>query len=208
MDHSQVNSQLELCCRVGSLDGILEALAEGADINHNGGTPLFTAIMAHDHAAISLLLENGADASVFLPDGPAGGDAAAALLALAPAPGAAAAGSADSAEVVDAKLVRALDRMIRREGLAAPIAKGRGADYPAFSQGLKWIAAEECHSCVMELLAMIESAGIGAEDGAIAGFLRENAARIGELSERYMRAEEVPGDLLRDYLKEKRKLRD
>ena len=200
MGNSQANSQLELCCRLGSLDGILEALEEGADINCNGSAPLFTAVMANDRTIVTALIEKGADTSAFEINLTDQDEAVEALMALAPAQPA-----PDEGDPVDAKLVRAFDRMIRNKGLSAPIQKGRTAEYPAFADGLKWIAAEECHACVTELLEMVEQGpGPNGDDDGLSQFLADHAPRVDELSARYTAADELPGELLKDYLKEKK----
>ncbi len=192
------NAQLELCCRIGSVDGVLEALEDGADINGNAGAALFTAIMAGERAIISVLVEKGADVSLFQIGASDHEAIVEALLALAPAP-ASEESAAGADDPVDAKRVKAFDKMIRSKGLGEPFRKGRGDEYPSFRTGLAWIAAEECEACVGEFLAL---RGDG-EEGA-GTFLEANAARISELSARYLAAPEVPVDLLKDYLKEKK----
>ena len=202
---SLANAQLELCCRVGSVDGLLEALEDGADINCSGGLPLYVAIMARDRVIVSALVQNGADPTIFEVRGSDQNEIVDALLALAPTATNASDAPQDDADPVDAKLVRAFDKMIRSKGFGEPLRKGRGSDYPAFRKRLMWIASEECEGCVAEFIGMAE-AGLEAEgrEGTLP-FLEENATRISELSERYRAAPEVPVDLLKDYLKERKK---
>ena len=85
---SLANTQLELACRLGSEEDILEALEDGADINFNESTPLFVAVMAGDRAVVTVLVEQGADVSLFGLDAVAGEpqDVIDALMQLAPAP--------------------------------------------------------------------------------------------------------------------------
>ena len=202
MSDPLANTQLELACRVGSLDDVVEALDEGADINCNGSEPLFIAIMAENRELVSLLIEKGADVSMFEIISTDPQEVIELLMKLAPAPE-----EEPAEETVDAKRVRAFDRMIRNKGLAEPIAKGRWDEYTAFRDGLKWIAAEECHDAVNEFIEMIELALPEIGEAGIPDFLSNgSAARVAELSERYAAAEEVPGELLKEYLKERKKV--
>ncbi len=199
------NAQLELCCRVGSVEGLLEALEDGADINGNGGSPLYVAIMARDRAIVSALVQHGADTSIFEIPVADHDEMVDGLLALAPPiAGDNDADAEDASDPVDAKLVRAFDKLIRGKGLEGPLLKGRGGEYPSFRKGLLWIAAEDCEACVAEFLALLE-AGLGEEGShSTPVFLEQNAERISKLSERYRAASEAPTDLLKDYLKEKK----
>lgn len=61
MSDPLANAQLELACRVGSRDAVLEALEEGADINFGHGSPLIIAMMAGDRTMVATLIELGAD---------------------------------------------------------------------------------------------------------------------------------------------------
>ena len=65
MNDPFANSQLDLACRVGSRDAIIEAIEDGADINHSGSSPLILAIMANDRNTVETLVELGADISCF-----------------------------------------------------------------------------------------------------------------------------------------------
>ena len=65
MNDPFANSQLDLACRVGSRDAIIEAIEDGADINHDGSSPLILAIMANDRPTVEVLVELGADVSCF-----------------------------------------------------------------------------------------------------------------------------------------------
>ncbi|MGK0186623.1 MAG: hypothetical protein ACI9R3_002406 [Verrucomicrobiales bacterium] len=205
MSNPSADAQLELCCRTGSLDGIMEALNDGADVNCNGHSPLFIAVMANDREVVSALVNNEADVSLFEIKSTDKEEIVEALMALAPAP----AVETDDTEkdVVDAKLIRAFDRMIRSNGLGAPVTRNRTAEYAAFAEGLKWIAAEDCEAVVAEFMTLIDTAR-GDEGGELpASFLEENGTRIVELSESYTSSEEIPGDLLKEYIKEQKKLK-
>ena len=202
MSDPLANTQLELACRVGSLEDVLEALDDGADINCNGSEPIFIGIMSGNRELVTLLLEKGADVSMFEIVSNDPGDVIELLMALAPTPE-----EGPTDETVDAERVRAFDKMIRTKGLSEPVTKGRWEEYSAFRDGLKWIAAEECHDVVNEFLEMIEHVLPEIGESGIPDFLNNgNAARVAELSERYATAEEVPGELLKEYLKERKKI--
>ena len=107
MNDQLANTQLELACRLGSEEDIMEALEDGADINFNGSNPLFVAVLAGDRAVLAILVEQGADVAIF------GLDAAAeepealidALMQLAPAPVVEEEAAGDE-DPVDGKLAR------------------------------------------------------------------------------------------------------
>jgi len=52
---------LELACKVGSVSDLERAVEEGADVNWDGGAPLFLAIMGGHRQLLDRLLELGAD---------------------------------------------------------------------------------------------------------------------------------------------------
>ena len=58
--------ELELACKVGSLPDFRRALAEGANANADGGSPLFLSIMKGNREMVEHLLEAGANPSFFL----------------------------------------------------------------------------------------------------------------------------------------------
>ena len=58
--------ELELACKVGSLVDFQRALAEGANVNADGGSPLFVAIMKGNREMVWHLLEAGANPGLFL----------------------------------------------------------------------------------------------------------------------------------------------
>ena len=107
---------------------------------------------------------------------------------------------------VDAKLVRAFDKLIRNKGLAEPFKKQRGAEYPTFRDSLRWIAAEDCLTVVEEFLEWIEPARSTEGDIGVATLFADNESKVVALTERYAAVPELPGDLLKDYLKERKKL--
>lgn len=198
------NAQLELACRLGSVDDVLEALDDGADVDCNGSSPLFIAIMANDRRVVETLVRRGADTSIFGVPGPDAGPEAVvdALMAFVPVTE-----EETGADPVDAKVVRAFDRMIRVKGLGEPLRKGRGADYAAFADGLKWIASEECLAQVGAFLALLEEAVSDPPD-AVGEVLERHAGEVDEWSRRYREAEEDVRALLKEYQKERRRASD
>ena len=60
------NRNLELACTVGALDNAIEALEEGADVNYQGGAPLFLAIIDRNRPLIRVLLDHGAEGDAWL----------------------------------------------------------------------------------------------------------------------------------------------
>lgn len=67
MSDPAADLSLELACKLGDLSNAREALAEGADPDCSGGSPLFLAMTGRQRDLIQLLLDHGADASPFLP---------------------------------------------------------------------------------------------------------------------------------------------
>ena len=229
------NAQLELACRVSALDDLLEALEEGADVNCKGGSPLFLAIMAGERSVVEVLVERGADLSMFLsaalvPDNVPLEDRVDALMACGPGPSSkdddgdddSATSSGDEPEI-DPKLIGALDRMIRRNGLVEPFLKKRADELPTFRKALGGIGAEDCHAVVSEFLDALEEARAQAGSSAEAEeaatdsdremtefddriFLVAETERISEWSTRYASTEEAPAALAREFLKERKKL--
>lgn len=203
MNDPFANSQLELACRVGSLADIDEALEDGANIDCNGSSPLFIAIMENNRDVVALLVERGASVKDFELDGIDDQEAVVArLMLLAPQPEA----EAPAEGTVDAKLLRAFDRMIRNKGFAEPFKKGRGDEFQAFLDGLKWVGAEECYANAKEFAELLDHARQTGGEAGVPMFLQENTMIIDSLSEKYASAEESPGDLAREFLKEQKKV--
>jgi len=201
MNDPFANSQLDLACRVGSRDAIIEAIEDGADINHSGSSPLILAIMANDRKTVETLVELGADLSCFELKVSNQEGIIDELMKGAPSTG-----DVPEEDPVDAKVLRAIDKQIRNKGLGEPFAKKRGAEYPTFLDGLKWIAAEECHAIVDEFLKQIEPSRQESGDIGVDQYLKEHAAEVEELSARYVAVTDLPGELLKEYLRERKKL--
>lgn len=206
MSDPVANAQLELACRLGLLDELVEALEDGADINCNGHSPLFFAVQHGHRALLAALVERGADISSFELEAGEVDEVVESLMAMAPSSDNGDAPVAGMAEL-DAKMIRAFDRMIRQKGFAEPVKKGRQGEFDLFCQGLGSLAAEECQAVVREFLELVKTSTGGGDE--IAQLLTDPqlASQLAQLGERYIKAseDEVPGDLLKDYLKERKK---
>lgn len=58
--------ELEVACRVGCLTNFERALEEGANLDADGGSPLFIAIMKSHRHIVEELVRRNADVSVFV----------------------------------------------------------------------------------------------------------------------------------------------
>ncbi|MFT4546268.1 MAG: hypothetical protein ACI9UA_000231 [Pseudoalteromonas tetraodonis] len=212
MNDPVANTQVELASRLGLLDDVIEALEDGANIDCNGCSPVYFAIQNGHREVLVALVERGADVSMFGVD-PAG-DVLEQLMAIGP--GGVETTTVDAPDAVegmvelDAKMIRAFDRMLCNKGMGEPIKKGRLTEYRAFCDGLTSLAAEDCQSVVSEFLDWIKPQGDADPEEAANMILGDesSAARLAELAERYAKvtAEELPGELLKDYLKERKKV--
>ena len=207
MDNLVANTQLELACRLGLLDDVIEALDEdGADVNCNGCSPIFFAMEAGDRPVVEALLERGAEVAMFGVDRESE-DAVELLLGICSQGDAEPKSDTDGMAELDAKMIRAFDRMVRTKGFAEPIKKKRTAEYQAFCDGLGSLAAEDCQALVKEFLEWAKPE----EEAEAIEFVgaEENAEKLADLDERYAKvtSEELPGELLKDYLKEMKKVK-
>lgn len=66
MPEWSADRELELACKVGSLTDFDRAIEEGANVNFDGGSPLFVAIMSGNRVIVEKLVSHGADAGMFL----------------------------------------------------------------------------------------------------------------------------------------------
>ena len=201
MSDRLANAQLDLACQVGSREAIIEAIEDGADINHSDSSPLILAIMAGDRVTVSTLIELGADVSLFETNASERESLIDELMK-----GTQSSQPISDEDPVDAKLVRAFDKLIRTKGLGEPFAKKRGADYPAFHDSLKWLAAEDCQLIVEDFLQRLEPSRQAEGDIGVDRYLNEHSAAIKELSGNYAAATDLPAELLKEYLKERKKL--
>jgi hypothetical protein len=66
MPNWSADRELELACKVGSLPDFDRAIEEGANVNFDGGSPLFVSIMTGNRVIVELLVSHGADTGMFL----------------------------------------------------------------------------------------------------------------------------------------------
>ena len=207
MSDPVANAQLELACRLGLLEELVEALEDGADINCNGHSPVFFAVQHGHRELLAALVERGADISCFELEAGEVDAVVERLMAMAPTTDACGAPVAGMAEL-DAKMIRAFDRMIRNKGFAEPIKKGRLGEYESFCRGLGSLAAEECQAVVREFLELVKASTADGVDAASRLVEPPIASQLAQLGERYVKVseDEAPGELLKDYLKERKKI--
>jgi hypothetical protein len=102
--------------------------------------------------------------------------------------------------------------MISNKGIAEPVLKGRHPEFAAFADALRSIAAEECHTVVAEFLELVGTVTAKSEnpDRTLADYIKndDNAPALEAFNTRYAAAaeDEQPGELLKDYLKERNKV--
>tara|TARA_R110002096_G_scaffold215310_9_gene403117 strand:- start:28597 stop:28911 length:315 start_codon:yes stop_codon:yes gene_type:complete len=66
MSEWNADRELEVACRVGCLTNFERALEEGGDVDADGGSPLFIAIMNHHRHIVEALVQRDANVSCFL----------------------------------------------------------------------------------------------------------------------------------------------
>lgn len=173
------NCTLELACTVGSLDNALEALEEGADINHGGGAPLFNAIFNRNREMITLLVERGADLSNFVSPAKQAvlgspEETIAMLMECAP----------PDPNAIDPGLMEEMDGTIRSKGLGKPILEGDWDGVVAYVEKLERIGAPDLSAVVAEVVEMfrpVQEFG----DAALFEAVKAEKKAVKALTERY-----------------------
>ncbi|MCB1090583.1 MAG: hypothetical protein KDL87_03580 [Verrucomicrobiae bacterium] len=188
------NCTLELACTVGSVSNAIEALEDGADVNHGGGAPLFTAIFNHNPDVVRMLIEHGADVSNFIPPAKRAGlsdinDLVTLLMTFAP----------PDPRAVEPTLMEEFDAILRKSGLGKPVEDGDWDGLVLFSEKLEKIGATESFACVTELLDMLRPAwSFGT--AALLASIKAEKKKIAALSQRYVEAAEDIANLAQAYL--------
>jgi hypothetical protein len=187
---------LELSCTVGSLDNALEAIEEGADVNHAEGAPLFLAVMNRHRSIISLLLEHGADAAFCLtPQRLANisgrDELIEELVACAPY----------NPRDVKVEELSSIHEQIREKGVTCLVSDFDWDVATRFRDALNAIGAGSSHRCVAEFLQWARSEG-GAGSDPMGAFLSTQAPVVAEYRERYLSSGEdlvaLAGSFLQD----------
>lgn len=185
---------LELACTVGSLDNAVEAIDEGADVNFQGGAPLFLAIVNRNRDIINLLLDEGAVADAFLPKKKLrsikGRDTLVEeLIASAPS---------NPRDIKPAQIEQ-MDQGIRDEGVSFLLASVDWDRATLFRDSLDAIGAGQTHRCVAEFLQWAR-AEHGLEREGLHEFIDCHAPTVNEYRDRYVASGEDLVALARDYL--------
>ena len=193
---SPENRTLELACTVGSIDNAKEAIEEGADVNFQGGAPLFLAIVNRNRAIINLLLDNGAVPDSFLPKKKLrmikGRDTLIEeLIASAPS----------NPRDIKPDQIEAIDQGIRDEGVAYLLSDVDWDHATLFRDSLDAIGAGQSHRCIAEFLQWARSEH-GLEREGLTDFIEDHTPTVEEYRERYLSTGEDLLALANDYLSE------
>lgn len=187
---------LELACNVGSIDNALEAIQEGADVNFQGGAPLFLAIINRDRNIINILLDHGAEPDAFLPKKKLreikGRDTLVEeLIASAPS----------NPRDIKPDQIEEIDRAIREEGVSFLLSDIDWDRATRFRDSLDAIGAGQTHRCVAEFLHWARSEH-GLEREGLNDFIEGHAPTVNEYRERYVSIGEDLVTLAREYISE------
>lgn len=190
------NRTLELACTVGSVDTAREAIEEGADVNHQGGAPLFLAIIDRNRALIRLLLDLGADGEGLLPEKRLAliktqDDLVEELIACAPY----------NPRDVKPEQIAEIDGAIRDSGVEVLLSNLDWEKATRFRDSLDAIGADNSHRCVAEFLHWARSEN-GTNRKTVEDFLGTNTPAVQEYRERYLQSGENLVALASDYVAE------
>jgi hypothetical protein len=196
MNDPLATRNLELSCTVGSLDNALEAIDEGADVNHAEGAPLFLAIMNRHRTLIALLLDHGADPAFCLTpqrlEKITGREAMIdELVACAPY----------NPRDVKVEELSAINEQIREKGVTYLVSHLDWDVATRFRDALNAIGAGSSHRCVAEFLQWARSEG-GAGSDPMGAFLSTQEPLVAEYRNRYLSSGEdlvaLAGSFLQD----------
>ncbi len=188
------NRTLELACTVGAADDAIEAIEDGAEVNFQGGAPLFLAIMNRNRDIIHLLLDHGANAESFIAKKKLSlvrdrEDLVEELIACAP----------HNPRDVKPDQIAEIDTAIRNEGVEYLLAEIDWDKATRFRDSLDAIGAGSSHRCVAELLQWVRSEN-GNDRDALGTFLVSNETTITEYRERYIASGEDLIALANEYV--------
>jgi ankyrin repeat protein len=185
---------LELACTVGSLENAIEAIEEGANVNYQGGAPLFLAIVNRNRAIINMLLDHGAVPDAFLPVKKLrlikGRDTLVEeLIASAPS----------NPRDIKPDQIEEIDQAIRDEGVSYLLSNIDWDRATFFRDSLDAIGAGQTHRCVAEFLQWARSEH-GLERDGLIEFIAGHAPLVNEYRDRYLSSGEDLVSLANDYL--------
>lgn len=194
MTPSPEDRTLELACTVGSLDNAKDAIEEGADVNFQGGAPLFLAIVNRNRSIINLLLDHGAVPDAFLPKKKLrmikGRDTLVEeLIASAPS----------NPRDIKPDQIEEIDQAIRDEGVSYLLSNIDWDRATLFRDSLDAIGAGQTHRCVAEFLQWARSEH-GLEREGLNEFIEGHGSLVDEYRERYVSIGEDLVALANDYL--------
>ncbi len=188
------NRTLELACTVGAFDDAVEALEDGANVNHQGGAPLFLAIINRDRAILTLLLDHEARFSDFLPKKKVAQITSREqlieeLIACAP----------HNPRDVKPDRIEEIDSGIRDRGVGFLLSEVEWDNATRFRDALDAIGAGSSHRCVAEFLQWAQSEHGMNRDG-LDDFLNYNATTVDEYRDRYLTTGEDLVALANEYV--------
>jgi len=194
MSNSVANRTLELACTVGALNDALEAIEDGADLNCNGNSPIFLAILNKNRGLLNLLIDQGAETDSFLAKKRLAlirsrEDLIEELIACAP----------HNPRDVKPEQIEEIDTGIRNDGVAFLLAEVEWDHATGFRDSLDAIGAGSSHRCVAEFLQWAQSEH-GLQRDGLGNFLSENKHAIQEYRTRYLSSGEDLVELAREYL--------
>jgi len=140
---SAEDTDLNLACRHGLVEQAKEAIGEGANVNCFGKEPLYWAFASANEAILRLLLENGADPSDYLPDGPREIDEAVASLLEIRARNTASEKSPGNAAEIDPVASCEIENLIRKEGMEDLLLARNAEELETHRDTLELIGADE-----------------------------------------------------------------
>lgn len=196
MSNSVANRTLELACTVGAVDDALEAIEDGAELNCNGNSPVFLAILNKNRNLLNLLIDHGAETDSFLARKRldlirSREDLIEELIACAP----------HNPRDVRPEKIEEIDTGIRNGGVEFLLAEVDWDHATGFRDSLDAIGAGSSHRCVAEFLQWAQTEH-GLQRNGLGNFLSENKHAIEEYRERYLSSGENLFELANDYLSE------
>lgn len=196
MNDPIANRTLELACTVGAYDDAVEAIEDGADVNHQGGAPLFLAIINRNRSLLNLLLDHDAQFSDFLPK-----KKLAAIESREQLIEELIAGAPHNPRDVKPDRIEEIDSGIRDRGVGYLLSEVEWDNATRFRDALDAIGAGFSHRCVAEFLQWAQSEHGMQRDG-LDEFLVSHESTIVEYRERYLTSGEDLVALANEYIVE------
>jgi len=181
MSDPTANRTLELACKVGSLADAREAIEDdGADVNFQGGAPLFLAIVNRHRDVLELLLDHGAGYESYIAKKRLAtietrGDLVEELIAAAP----------HNPRDVEPERIAEIDEQIRTSGVEYLLSNLDWDNATRFRDSLDAIGAGSSHRCVAEFLHWARSES-RERSGGLDELLTHYDDTVSEYRERYL----------------------